>query len=69
MQDLSRLVFLGSVLAAAGVVPARLAAESPPTPEQVAFFEKSIRPVLVTARHRPEVAQRAQPPAVPDGPR
>jgi hypothetical protein len=48
MKDLSQLVFLGGVLAACGAVtPARLAAESPPNPEQIAFFEKSIRPVLV----------------------
>jgi hypothetical protein len=48
MKDLSRLVLLGGVLAAGGAVaPPRLAAESPPTADQIAFFEKSIRPVLV----------------------
>jgi hypothetical protein len=52
MQHFSRLVIPGAFLLAGWVVaPPGLRAESPgkepaPTPEQVAFFEKSIRPVL-----------------------
>jgi hypothetical protein len=48
MKDLSHLVFFGGVLAAGLILaPPRLAAESPPTADQIRFFEKSIRPVLV----------------------
>ena len=48
MKVLTRFVILGSVLSAAWTAaPPSRAADAPPTPEQLAFFEKSIRPVLV----------------------
>src|SRR5947209_2205234 len=40
-----RLAFLGVLLL--GWIGRAAAAEKPPTPEQVAFFEKNVRPVLV----------------------
>src|SRR5256885_10737519 len=49
MYYFPRLVILGGVLLAAGpgLQAQSDAKEKPGTPEQVAFFEKSIRPVLV----------------------
>ncbi len=48
MQVFTRVVLVGSVLSAAWVVaPSSRAADAPPTADQIAFFEKSIRPVLV----------------------
>ncbi|HVS34495.1 MAG TPA: PSD1 and planctomycete cytochrome C domain-containing protein [Gemmataceae bacterium] len=48
MKHLSRFVLSGVVLAAAWTaLPSVRAADSPPTADQLAFFEKSIRPVLV----------------------
>jgi hypothetical protein len=48
MKHLARLVILGGCVLA-GWLPASIArgAETKPTPEQLAFFEKNIRPVLV----------------------
>src|SRR4051812_46787712 len=44
----SRLVLFGAVLSLGWLAaPPELRAESQPTAEQLAFFEKSIRPVLV----------------------
>ena len=48
MKHPFRLVILGTVLSATWTaVGSCLAADTQPTPEQLAFFEKSIRPVLV----------------------
>ena len=48
MKHPFRLVILGTVLSATWTaVGSCLAADTQPTPEQIAFFEKSIRPVLV----------------------
>jgi hypothetical protein len=48
MKSLLRLVLLGGVVLAAWTgAPPRLAAQTQPDPEQLAFFEKNIRPVLV----------------------
>jgi hypothetical protein len=48
MKSLSRLVILGGVLLAAGLTPSlALTAAEPATPDQLTFFEKNIRPVLV----------------------
>jgi len=52
MKSFSRLMILGGAVLLAGwlAVPANLmaqAAEKAATPEQIAFFEKNIRPVLV----------------------
>src|SRR5208337_2419072 len=48
MKHRVRLVILGGVLLAGWIaVPSTPAAEEKATPEQLAFFEKSIRPVLV----------------------
>ncbi len=47
MKVLSRLVILGAASTAAwAAFSPRAAAEAPPTPDQLAFFEKNIRPVL-----------------------
>jgi hypothetical protein len=43
-----RFMILGGVLSGGWMAaPPELRAQSPPTPEQIAFFERSIRPVLV----------------------
>jgi len=48
MKSLARLAILGGVLSAGWfAAPLGLAGEESATPEQVAFFEKNIRPVLV----------------------
>src|SRR5262245_52161590 len=47
MKNVSRLVILGGLLAAWSAVSPELRAQSPTDREQIAFFEKSIRPVLV----------------------
>ncbi len=55
MKRLSHFVIVGGLLVGWAVAPSGLAAQSPKgggaearaTPEQIAFFEKSIRPVLV----------------------
>jgi hypothetical protein len=49
MISFSRLVFLGTSCMLAGWVaaPKVLGEQSPPTAEQISFFEKNIRPVLV----------------------
>jgi hypothetical protein len=48
MNGLSRLLTLGGALLAGwAALPPELQAQTPPPPEQIAFFEKSIRPVLV----------------------
>src|SRR5579884_1618160 len=53
MKNFSCLVYLGGILVVGGIAtPLPLgaqppAAPAPPTPEQLTFFEKSIRPVLV----------------------
>jgi hypothetical protein len=47
MKHLTRLPFLGAALWTICLVAPLAAAEPPPDPAQVAFFEKSIRPVLV----------------------
>src|SRR5438094_30985 len=53
MKRFSRLLMFGGVLLAGGIATppalhaqAKPAALKPATPEQIAFFEKSIRPVL-----------------------
>jgi hypothetical protein len=48
MKHLFRLAMVGGVCLAGWIAgPSQLHAQSPPAPEQIAFFEKSIRPVLV----------------------
>jgi hypothetical protein len=47
MKRLSSLVIVGGALLAGWLASPPAWAERPPTPEQLAFFEKSIRPVLV----------------------
>src|SRR5262245_57850817 len=48
MKHFHGLVIVGGVWLLGGIAAApALSAETQPTPEQIAFFEKSIRPVLV----------------------